>query len=639
MVALKLQEKITGLLVLYFLVALVAISSTLYVSLRLEGGAAAINDAGSQRMRSFHIAFLLAQYVQQPSDWLRRDIEEKVARFEKVLSDLEYGDPKRPLSLPKDKEVRDQMDKLQRLWQDDIKPRVRRVLDMQIRAEQDKMLVEYRPVVESFVSDINDLVAMIEHSNAQATILLRTFQIGLISLALIGTILLMNLFSLMVVRPVNRLREGIQRMGKADFGVRLQVDNRDEFGELAQGFNQMADQLRYLYVTLEQRVEEKSRSVEEKNRELTALYDVAAFLNSSTATEPLCGIVLDKLSSLMGAHDGVIRLVDPKGEQLQIVASRGVSKSFLEEESCLAVGDCLCGRVARDGVAMSADFSAPFQQVPLHTCKRAGFQAVVAVPIRSKQQVLGMINLFFETPRILPSSEIRLLESVGQHLGVAIENQRLVAREKEMAVSEERNLLAQELHDSIAQSLAFLNIQIQLLRNDLQEGQINTALLGLEQIREGVQESYDDVRELLVHFRTRVGNADLETAVRSALEKFEGQTGIRATFSHCGTLPDLSPEHVLQAMHIVQESLSNVRKHARASCVDVELVCEGECMLCIRDNGAGFDAARDAGDTHVGLSIMRERAHRIGAELVLESEPGQGTLVRLVLPHKRDTEA
>ena len=62
-------------------------------------------------------------------------------------------------------------------------------------------------------------------------------------------------------------------------------------------------------------------------------------------------------------------------------------------------------------------------------------------------------------------------------------------------------------------------------------------------------------------------------------------------------------------------------------------------MLCIRDNGAGFDAARDACDTHVGLSIMRERAHRIGAELVLESEPGQGTLVRLVLPHKRDTEA
>lgn len=636
---LKLQQKITGLLVLYFVIALVAISSTLYVSWRLEGGAAAINDAGSERMRSYHIAFLLARHVQQPSVELRYKIEAKVDEFERVLADLDRGDPRRPLSLPKDREVRAQMSKLHQLWRDNIKPRIRRILEMPVQAEQEKMLQEYRPIVESFVGNVNDLVAMVETSNAHATTLLRTFQIGLVSLALVGTVLLMNLFSLMVVRPVERLREGIRRMGKADFGVRLQVANRDEFGELAEGFNQMAGELQDMYATLEQRVEEKSRSVEMKNRELAALYDVAAFLNSSTATEPLCGIVLDKLSNLIGARDGVVRLVDQRGEKLQIVASRGVSKSFLEEETCLAVGDCLCGTVARDGVAVSSDFSRLSQPLPLHACKRDGFRSMVAVPIRSKQRVMGMLNLFFETPRLLPSSEIRLLESVGQHLGVAIENQRLVAREKEMAVSEERNLLAQELHDSIAQSLAFLNIQIQLLRNDLQQGQITTALLGLEQIREGVQESYDDVRELLVHFRTRVGNADLETAVRSALEKFEGQTGIHAAFSHRGTVPDLPPEHVLQAMHIVQESLSNVRKHAKASRVDVELVCDGECTLDISDNGNGFDAARDTGDTHVGLSIMRERAHRIGASLALESKLGQGTRVRLVLPHRRDSGA
>jgi two-component system nitrate/nitrite sensor histidine kinase NarX len=638
MAALKLQEKISGLLVFYFLIALVAISSTLYVSWRLEGGAAAINDAGSERMRSFHIAFLLAQQVQHPSAELRHDIEAKIAQFEKVLSDLEHGDPHRPLSLPKDENVRSQMSKLDKDWQADIKPRIRHILDTSQRAEQERMLADYRRAVENFVNSVNDLVVMIEHSNAHATILLRSFQIGLVSLALIGTVVLMSLFSLMVVRPVNRLREGFQRMGKADFGVRLEVAKRDEFGELAEGFNQMADKLQNFYATLEQRVEEKSHSIEVKNRELAVLYDVAAFLNSSTATEPLCGIVLDKLSALIGARDSVVRLVDAKGEQLHIVASRGVSKSFLEEENCLAIGDCLCGAVARDGIAVNHDFSMPSKPL-LQACKRDGFQAVVAIPIRSKQRVMGMLNLFFETPRILPPSEIRLLESVGQHLGVAIENQRLVAREKEMAVSEERNLLAQELHDSIAQSLAFLNIQIQLLRNDLQQGKITTALQGLEQIREGVQESYDDVRELLVHFRTRVGNADLETAVRSALEKFEGQTGIHATFSHRGTLPGLSPEYVLQAMHIVQESLSNVRKHAKASRVDVELVCDGECMLLISDNGAGFDAAHDAGDTHVGLSIMRERAHRIGAELALESEPGKGTKVRLVLPHRRDSEA
>ena len=638
MVTLKLQEKITGLLLFYFLVALIAISSTLYVSWKLEGGAAAINDAGSERMRSFHIAFLLAQQVQHPSAELRHDIEANATQFEKILSDLDRGDPQRPLALPKDEDVRAQMAKLHQAWQADIKPRIMNILDTAQQTKQQVMLVEYQHAVENFVDSVNDLVAMIEHSNSHATILLRTFQIGLMGLALIGTVLLISLFSLMVVRPVNRLREGIQRMGKADFGVRLQVAKRDEFGELAEGFNQMADKLQDLYATLEQRVEEKSRSVEVKNRELAALYDVAAFLNSSTATEPLCGIVLDKLSALIGARDGVVRLVDAKGEQMQIVASRGVSEAFLAEENCLAVGNCLCGEVARDGIAISSDFSTPLTRPQLHACKRDGFKAVVAVPIRSKQRVMGMINLFFDTPRILPQSEIRLLESVGQHLGIAIENQRLVAREKEMAVSEERNLLAQELHDSIAQSLAYLNIQVQLLHQDLQHGHTTEALQGLEKMREGVQESYDDVRELLVHFRTRVGNADLETAVRSALDKFEGQTGICVALTHRGTVPDIPPEHVLQAMHIVQESLSNVRKHAKASRVDVKLVSDGECVgIYISDDGAGFDVTLDAGDNHVGLSIMRERAHRIGAELTLESEFGQGTRVHLGLPHRRDS--
>ncbi len=627
----KIQEKITGLLVFYFLVALVAISSTLYVSWRLEGGAAAINDAGSERMRSFHIAFLLAQQVQQPSVELRRDIEAKVAQFEKVLVDLERGDPRRPLSLPKDDAVRAQMDKLRQAWQGDIKPRIGRILDMQQRAKQEKMLAEYRADVEEFVDSVNDLVTMVEQSNARATTLLRTFQIGLASLALIGTVLLMSLFALMVIRPVNRLREGIQRMGKADFDVRLPVTGKDEFGELAEGFNRMAGQLQDIYATLEERIEEKTHSVEIKNRELTALYDVAASLNSSTATEPLCDIVLGKLSALIGARDGVVRLADHKGQQLRIVAACGVSESFLAEEACLSVGSCLCGEVARDGVAVSSDFSMLTSQILLHACKHSEFKAMVAVPIRSKQRVLGTISLFFDVPRVLPPSDIRLLESVGQHLGIAIENQRLVAREKEMAVSEERNLLAQELHDSIAQSLAFLNIQVQLLSEDLQDERTAEALQGLAQIREGVQESYDDVRELLVHFRTRIGNADLETALRSALEKFEGQTGIRTALLHRGTVPELLPEHVLQIMHIVHESLSNVRKHAKASRVDVELVCDGECALEICDDGVGFDALRDAGDTHVGLRIMRERAHRIDAELTLESVLGQGTQVRLAM--------
>lgn len=173
-----------------------------------------------------------------------------------------------------------------------------------------------------------------------------------------------------------------------------------------------------------------------------------------------------------------------------------------------------------------------------------------------------------------------------------------------------------------------------MLQEDLQNNRSGEALEGLAQIREGVQESYDDVRELLVHFRTRIGSTDIETAIRSALEKFEGQTSIKTSFSMHNSVPDLQPEHVLQIMHIVQEALSNVRKHAKANHVQVELRKNGKYMIDIKDDGVGFDTALDAGDTHVGLNIMRERAHRIGAELSFSSIPKEGTHIILKFAEK-----
>ncbi len=629
MVKLNISQKISSLLAFYFLVALVAIGSTQFVSWRLEGSAAAINEAGRERMRVYRIAFLLAEQVQQPARNLQQDIEREINSFELTLMELKNGNPQRPLLLPHDPEMQEQLARLRTDWHSGIKPRIQDILNASPQAAQQRLLAEYHSAVEDFVGNIDELVVMVEQSNARATSMLRSFQIGFAVVALLGTILLDYLFSLLLVRPVKRLNEGLQSMGKADFSVRLPITSNDEFSKLAQGFNQMAEKLQDIYSTLEQRIAEKTDRVKIKNRELGALYEIATFLNASTSAEPVCDDVLERMISLFGANGGVIRLTDAKGEQLKVVAARGVSESFLAEETYLAVGSCVCGEVARDGIAVSSDVTIPSSRTLLHACSKDNFRAIAAIPIRSKQNTLGLLNLFFDTTRILPPGEVRLLESVGLHLGTAIENQRLIAREKEMAISEERNLLAQELHDSIAQSLAFLNIQVQLLHEDLTSQKVANAIEVVEQIREGVQESYDDVRELLVHFRTRLNHAGLDEAIGSALEKFEGQVGIHAHYVHIGPNLDLPPEYVLQVLHILQESLSNIRKHAGATQVEVELVSEGECRLTVQDNGGGFDPAQNAGDTHVGIGIMRERAHRMGGKLTLESTPGRGTRVSL----------
>jgi len=330
-----------------------------------------------------------------------------------------------------------------------------------------------------------------------------------------------------------------------------------------------------------------------------------------------------------------VRLVNTATHELEIVASSNMPDSFLRAEARLPMTSCLCGHAATKEVSVTESLAGSRRNIMLlNNCKQCGYAAMAAIPICSKKQVLGVLTLFFDDVRILATNELRLLETIGLHLGVVIENLRLVVREKEMAVSEERNLLAQELHDSIAQSLAFLNIQAQMLKESLHKGQIETATAELALMGEGIQESYDNVRELLVHFRIKINHAELDDAIRSALEKFEGQTGVRTSFRKEGDGLIPVDTSAIQVLHIIQEALSNVRKHSTATAVDVTMRCDAEFSITVRDDGKGFDLAQvmEDGDSHVGIGIMRERAHRIGGRLELDTAPDRGTCVTLVLP-------
>jgi two-component system nitrate/nitrite sensor histidine kinase NarX len=221
----------------------------------------------------------------------------------------------------------------------------------------------------------------------------------------------------------------------------------------------------------------------------------------------------------------------------------------------------------------------------------------------------------------------------------AMESLRAAALEREAAVAQERGLLAQELHDSIAQSLAFLKIQVQLLRDAVRRQDAAAMDRVVGELDTGVRESYADVRELLVHFRTRTNEEDIEPALRTTLSKFEHQTGLAVRLETEGHGVALAPDIQVQVLHILQEALSNVRKHAGARHV-VMRVSRTPCWRFeVQDDGQGFDAASPTGDeTHVGLRIMQERAQRIGARVRVDSASGRGCTVVLELPAEQPLE-
>ena len=635
----SLATKITGILLVFFLVALTAIGLTLFMSWQLQGAAAAINDAGSLRMRAYRIDQMLSRAnsssLTEPLAFataLRHELDD----FDRVIDELRRGDPQRPLFIPRERGIPRDVERMAKFWATRIRP----VLDgLAIQPEPGRLaadLPEFDREIKHFVGGINDVVLKMEHSYARNTDILRASQVSLIALAVICTLILIRFFFVLVIRPVSELQDGMKRMEQEDFNARVPILARDEFGELSEGFNRMAVHLQSLYGTLEERVDAKTRSLEEKNRELEILYSIGAFLREPNDVDGLCRGFLHRVQTTFGACGSSARLLDSGSRNLYMTVHDGLAGDFVENEAVLECGECLCGEAVRHGGSLVCDLERPSPTMTLAACRKAGFRIISATAITASKQVLGIYNLYFDDSRTLSDSDRLLLETLGQQLGIAIENQRLQASGRELAVSEERNLLARELHDSIAQGLAFMNLQVQMLADALDRDDPQEARDTLAMLRQGVQESYDDVRELLVHFRTRVGQQDLGIAIAAALRRLAEQTGIGTDLEIEGDAAPLDPEAETQVLYIVQEALSNVRKHANAGSVKVA-IHRGMSGLSVsvRDDGVGFDESdrsAAAQEAHIGLQIMGERAQRIGGKFAIQSSPGTGTRVSLDLP-------
>ena len=359
---------------------------------------------------------------------------------------------------------------------------------------------------------------------------------------------------------------------------------------------------------------------------------MSALTGEAGSLEALAQGFAQQIRGAAGADAAAVRWSDEANERYVLLAHDGLPSTLAETEHCLLAGACECGQPGpRARMRVIPIVPASGGQLP--DCGQEGFQTVINVPVRLHQRLLGEVTQLYRGARTLPDGLRDLLGTMAQHLATAMEGLRASALEREAAVAQERALIARELHDSIAQSLAFLKIQAQLLRDAIAKGRDAARDQSLAELDAGVRECYADVRELLVHFRTRTQDEDIEEALRVTLSKFEHQSGLPAELTMAGQGLPLAPDVQIQVLHIVQEALSNVRKHAGARSVQLVVQRHPQWRFEVRDDGQGFDPAAVPPDSlHVGLGIMRERAQRIGARISLDTQAGQGTCVTLELP-------
>jgi two-component system nitrate/nitrite sensor histidine kinase NarX len=224
-----------------------------------------------------------------------------------------------------------------------------------------------------------------------------------------------------------------------------------------------------------------------------------------------------------------------------------------------------------------------------------------------------------------------LLISVGRHLGLALEKARLETDARQIAIMEERNLIGGELHDSIAQSLIGMRLQLKMLDEALTRKDSGAARYEVNSLRRALTQVNADLRDLLTNYRLKIDASGLVQSIETLVGRFSRETGIAVFFQNDCSALELTPAQEIQLFYIIQEALTNIRKHSGAHNVRIMLNNEDDLYtVLIEDDGLGMGDEAEISGAHAGLAIMRERTERLPGQMVIESEPGEGTRIVLI---------
>ena len=492
--------------------------------------------------------------------------------------------------------------------------------------------------LERFITKIDTVNKQIAVNRDKALMIQRGVQTLLMFLAIGSLFGIMYFLMSWVIRPTEYFRTGLSAVREGKHDTRLHLVGASEFEAIAADFNAMAGRLQDLVDNLAAKVKEKTEAVEEKNRNLSHLYEMTSFVSQQHSVDEMCEGFAARLMQYTPAQACAVFLIDRKRGLIELSASMDLpAKTFawfsMNPLPLEGVEESLRSDLPlRITPGMPEDF---LSQLRVETEKQ--FRTAYLFHIRSGSKDLGFFLLYFNLDtRLLPQT-YKLYESFGSHLGIAVDSLRLVEREQQYAVVQERNLMAQGLHDSIAQSLSFLNLQVQLLESGLHTDDKELVDTTVAQIKAGVQESYEDVRELLLNFRERVHTESFSEAINTVIDRFESQTKLPVKLTVTGPEVELTDRQKIQVIFIMQEALANVRKHSKATQVLINIEYGAEFKLSVVDNGIGInqDILKKRSKRHVGLNIMGERAQRIGAKVTVQNVSQDlfesGTCVQLVI--------
>lgn len=538
----------------------------------VRGSAHAINKAGSLRMQSYR---LLSEVPLQVDDyWLLSQMERTVFSEQLQVASRHDGQ-------------QEQLQMLQLYWQKNLAPELQQATNADSVADK----------VVTFVSKLDHLVGDFDHTTerrVEQVLWLQRVMVIFMTVLFIFTILWLRM---KLLRPWKQLLSMAQAVSHRDFSYRARISGRNEMAALGMALNNMSAELAHSYDVLEQRIREKTADLERKNQILAFLWQASRRLHSPATLYERLLPVLHELQHLTCLGNIRLQVYDEEDEANQ------------QEFFCRTANDC----TDRARQLCSCE---PLSLLDCGT--------TLKWRLSDGHHHYGLLLATLPEQQQLEQDQQQMIDTLAEQITATLAIERQQERQKQMVVMAERATIARELHDSIAQSLSCMKMQISCLQmGETAMSVASQSLLG--QIRQELDNSWLQLRELLTTFRLQLSQTGLRAALEASCQEFSKRFAFPVALDY-QLPPQLVPSH--QGIHLLQitrEALNNALKHANATAVNVDVWWHNnQVHLRIRDNGCGVPNHGEH-HNHYGMIIMRDRAQSLCGECQIQRRETGGT--------------
>lgn len=427
----------------------------------------------------------------------------------------------------------------------------------------------------------------------------RSVQVIAVMATILLSIIVMYWLKVMVEEPLKELIRGARRIAQGDFTHRITPQHQDELGMLATSFNKMNTAIGYMYGNLEKRVEEQTAELTQTNTTLKFLYNTAQRISEHTSEYQDFSEIISQLRSITGLADIELCLFTEQGNQPYLQIHADSLADPCAAENC---GDCLTETLSR-------------QQCQVHN-----------FVLQRERHKYGVLVVRLNASEKMLLWQQQLVMAIADQLALALSLKSEEEQVRRLALMQERTVIARELHDSLAQALSYLKIQVTRLNKAINKDDRLVMQDVSAELKSGLDAAYRQLRELLTTFRLKVDGAGLLSALQTTVSQLSEQSGLQIRLDYQLANVPLAPHEEIHLLQIIREASQNAVHHSQGQNLTISLQQDGQkyILLAVEDDGVGIpDKAEKL--NHYGLAIMQERSKHLAGEISIRRRPEGGT--------------